>query len=86
MRKAQCFLLSCTFLIGIVLHAQTSFPVNGVADERSGYYIFTNATIVKDAATTLSPASGVARRANGEGDIHLFDADVCRAAAWRCSR
>jgi hypothetical protein len=46
MRKAQCFLLSCTLLIGFVVHAQTSFPVNGVADELSGYYDFTNETIL----------------------------------------
>ncbi|HUQ96951.1 MAG TPA: hypothetical protein VM010_04745, partial [Chitinophagaceae bacterium] len=37
--------------------AQTTFPDNGVADARSGYYAFTNATIVKDATTTLTGAT-----------------------------
>jgi hypothetical protein len=32
------------------------FPENGVADVRHGYYAFTNATIVKDASTTLTNA------------------------------
>jgi imidazolonepropionase-like amidohydrolase len=72
MRKAHCFLLSCTLLIGIVLHAQTSFPVNGVADERSGYYVFTNATIVKDAATTLSSASMIIK----DGKIIAVGKDI----------
>jgi imidazolonepropionase-like amidohydrolase len=72
MRKAHCFLLSCTLLIGIVLHAQTSFPVNGVADERSGYYVFTNATIVKNAATTLSSASMIIK----DGKIIAVGKDI----------
>lgn len=37
--------------------AQTTFPVNGVADPKNGYYAFTNATIVKDAQTTLTNAT-----------------------------
>src|SRR6478672_5702764 len=72
MRKAHCFLLSCTLLIGIGLHAQTSFPVNGVADERSGYYVFTNATIVKDAATSISSATMVIR----DGKIVAVGKDI----------
>ncbi|HJW16204.1 MAG TPA: amidohydrolase family protein [Flavisolibacter sp.] len=72
MRKAECFLLSCALLIGIVVHAQTSFPVNGVADERSGYYVFTNATIVKDAVTTLSSASMVIK----DGMIKAIGKDI----------
>ena len=39
------------------LSAQETFPVNGVADPRHGYYAFTNATIVKDATTTLTNAT-----------------------------
>lgn len=49
-----------TWLCSIVtcgVFAQQTFPVNGVADERSGTYIFINATIVKDAQTTLQNAS-----------------------------
>ncbi|RYY59419.1 MAG: amidohydrolase [Chitinophagaceae bacterium] len=41
----------------VVLHAQVTFPENGVADPRHGHYAFTNATIVKDATTTLSNAT-----------------------------
>ena len=37
--------------------AQETFPENGVADPRHGYYAFTNATIVKDAGTTLKEAT-----------------------------
>ena len=40
-----------------VVQAQITFPENGVADPRHGYYAFTNATIVKDAATTLTNAT-----------------------------
>ncbi len=39
--------------------AQTGFPVNGVADPRNGTVAFTNATIVKDARTTLQNAAMV---------------------------
>lgn len=39
--------------------AQVTFPENGVADPRHGHYAFTNATIVKDAGTTLTNATMV---------------------------
>ncbi|MBX3257064.1 MAG: amidohydrolase family protein [Chitinophagaceae bacterium] len=45
------------FLVVSASFAQKTFPVNGVADERSDTYFFTNATIVKDAGTTLNNAS-----------------------------
>ena len=38
-------------------HAQQTFPLNDVADPRDGTYAFTNATIVKDAQTTLPNAT-----------------------------
>jgi len=58
MTRAKRILLLCGFLFGLKsLQAQTTFPVNGVADERLGHYAFTNATIVKDASTTLSNAT-----------------------------
>ncbi len=41
--------------------AQSTFPVNGVADPREHCYAFTHATIVKDGATTLSDATMVIR-------------------------
>jgi hypothetical protein len=37
-------------------HKET-FPLNGTADERLGIYAFTNATIVKDAQTTITNAT-----------------------------
>ena len=37
--------------------AQPTFPENGVADPRSGYYAFTHATIYKDASTVLTDAT-----------------------------
>ena len=39
------------------LRAQVTFPENGIADPRHGHYAFTNATIIKDATTTLSNAT-----------------------------
>ena len=39
------------------LLAQATFPENGVADPRHGHYALTNATIVKDANTTLTNAT-----------------------------
>lgn len=59
MRK---FLMSL-FLVtsAIVVHAQTGFTGNGVADPRNGTVVFTNATIVKDAKTTLPNATMVVK-------------------------
>ena len=44
------------FPITSALLAQATFPENGVVDPRHGTYAFTNATIVKDVATTLNNA------------------------------
>jgi len=54
------------FLLLLVCHslvstAQSTFPVNGVADPREHCYAFTHATIVKDGATTVSDATLVVR-------------------------
>lgn len=53
----KLLLLPLGVIFGIVTRAQTTFPVNGVADPRQGVYAFTNATIVKDASNTLSNAT-----------------------------
>jgi imidazolonepropionase-like amidohydrolase len=45
------------FSASITLRGQVTFPENGVADPRHGHYAFTNATIVKDGATTLNNAT-----------------------------
>ncbi len=58
MRKLTLLLLGSILCAGS-LHAQVTFPENGVADPRHGHYAFTNATIVKDATTTLTNATMV---------------------------
>ncbi|MBA2500366.1 MAG: amidohydrolase family protein [Chitinophagaceae bacterium] len=55
LKKIVCLTLLCCCIV--VIHAQETFPVNGVADPRHGYYAFTDATIVKDAGTTLKNAT-----------------------------
>lgn len=55
MRKIK-LLFSC-LLLATLLQAQETFPVNGIADKREGCYAFTNATIVKDAQTTVANAT-----------------------------
>jgi imidazolonepropionase-like amidohydrolase len=52
------FLSSCVFMAAI---AQPTFPVNGVADQRSTSYAFVHATIVRDGQATLSDATMVIR-------------------------
>lgn len=59
MRKVK--LLLSGLLFAVLLQAQETFPVNGVADKREGCYAFTNATIVKDAQNTISNATMVIR-------------------------
>jgi imidazolonepropionase-like amidohydrolase len=59
MRKIK--LLVTGLLFAFLLQAQETFPVNGVADKREGCYAFTNATIVKDAQTTITNATMVIR-------------------------
>ena len=48
-------------LFGQTIHAQSTFPENGVVDKRNNCYAFTNATIVKDGQTTLNNATLVIR-------------------------
>jgi hypothetical protein len=45
------------FPVTSTVFGQATFPENGVVDPRHGTYAFTNATIVKDVATTLSNAT-----------------------------
>ncbi|NLU96208.1 amidohydrolase family protein [Chitinophaga sp. Ak27] len=42
---------------GSYVHAQETFPVNGIADPREGCFAFTHATIIRDAQTTLNNAT-----------------------------
>lgn len=61
-------LLTGLFAIGLAYGAvaQTTFPRNGVYDERPGLYAFTNATIIVDPQTTLQNATLLIR--NGRVD------------------
>ncbi len=61
MRKTRLFkrlmFALAFFYLTTGLHAQVTFPENGIADPRHGHYALTNATIVKDATTTLTNAT-----------------------------
>lgn len=70
MRKIK--LLFSGLLFALLLQAQETFPVNGIADKREGSYAFTNATIVKDAQTTLTNATLIIR----EGKIVAVGVDL----------
>jgi len=63
MRKPQLlqglFFVLALFTVGSGLFGQATFPENGIVDPRHGTYAFTNATIVKDVATTISNATMV---------------------------
>lgn len=73
MKRVKQLLIACGILLYCkYLPAQQTYPINGIADERTGYYAFTNATIVKDANTTLNNATLVIR----EGKIIAVGANV----------
>ena len=55
LKTAWLFLLTCICSLSAL--CQETNPVNGVADKRTGSYAFINATIVKDAQTTLQNAT-----------------------------
>lgn len=55
-------LLMALYSINCTVHAQATFPVNDVDNPKEGCYAFTNATIVKDAQTTLQNAVMVIRK------------------------
>ncbi len=55
------FLLCASLLCMDKSIAQTTYPVNDVASPQHHYYAFTNATIVKDANTTLTNATMIIR-------------------------
>jgi len=62
MRKLM--LLLHGLLFSTLLFAQETFPVGGTADQRSGTYAFTNATLVKDPQTTIQNATLVIKDGN----------------------
>ncbi len=60
MRKFR--LLFMGMILPLLSQAQETYPINGTADERTGTYAFTNATIIKDAETTLQNATLVIKQ------------------------
>src|SRR5579871_1982667 len=70
---SKCLFLFLFFLLSAYsLVAQTTFSENDVADPRNNVFAFTNATIVKDAQTTLTNATLVIR----EGKIIAVGSNV----------
>jgi imidazolonepropionase-like amidohydrolase len=73
MRKPTSLWVLFVFVVtSLQLNAQTTYPVNDVANPREGCYAFINATIVKDAQTTVQNASMVIR----QGKIESIGAAV----------
>ncbi len=67
MLKFKLPVLAFAFVISVLqVNAQVTFPVNDVASPKDGSYAFTNATIVKDAQTTLQNATLVIRQGKVE--------------------
>ena len=60
MKKLQFLFIGILFFAKVF--SQETFPVSGTADERNGSYAFTNATIIKDAQTTLQNATLVIKK------------------------
>ncbi len=55
-------LLLALVITSVQLLAQSTFPVNDVASPKDGCFAFTNATLVKDAQTTLQNATLIIRQ------------------------
>ena len=68
----KLFFLAAFLYLPSTSSAQETFPVNGVADMRSDFFVFTNATIVKDPQTTLANSTLVIRH----GKIVAIGANV----------
>ncbi|MEP7142467.1 MAG: amidohydrolase family protein, partial [Ferruginibacter sp.] len=63
MRKTAVLIVFFGFLItSLSIYAQNTYPVNDVANPREGCYAFINATITRNAQTTLQNASMVIRQ------------------------
>ncbi|MDN3654752.1 amidohydrolase family protein [Ferruginibacter paludis] len=56
------FVVALLILQGLRINAQSTFPVNDIADPKEGCYAFINATIVTNAQTTLQNATLVIRK------------------------
>jgi imidazolonepropionase-like amidohydrolase len=63
MQKIKFLVLCILFTVAFAsVFAQSTYPVNDVANPKDEHYAFTNATIVKDVTTTLQNATMVIRQ------------------------
>ncbi len=62
LKRKILFLFVALSLQSIKLFSQATYPANDVANPKEGCYAFTNATIVKDATTTIENATLVIRQ------------------------
>jgi len=69
MQKLRFLLVALTLMAGVsqLANGQATYPANDVANPKDGCYAFTNATVVKDAQTTLQNATLVIK----QGKIEL---------------
>jgi len=72
LKMGKIKLLLAGIFFAVLLQAQETFPVNGIADKRSKIFAFINATIVKDGQTTLSKATLLIK----EGKITAVGTDL----------
>ncbi len=64
MLKTKSLILLMVLLVSthLLVNAQATYPANDVANPKDGCYAFTNATIVKDALTSLQNATLIIRK------------------------
>jgi pentatricopeptide repeat protein len=67
MKKVLLCFAAFMLLMPDVAFAQTTFPVNDVQDERSGYYVFVNATIHVDYQTVIEKGMLIVKHGKIEG-------------------
>ena len=60
-RGTILYLSTALLFLTLFTSAQSTFPVNGVADPRVGCYAFTHATLVKDEGNTISDGTLIIR-------------------------
>lgn len=79
MQKIKFLLMALILTTGAGqrIHAQATFPVNDVANPKDGGYAFTNASIVKDAATIFCIADKTGTVKTGKDDnIIVCEGDI----------
>lgn len=66
MKQKYLLLMLMLFCATAIVRAQATYPVNGVADNREGYYAFTNATLYTDYQTKIEGATLIIRNGKVE--------------------